>query len=54
MNTAKNIAVLEKERLANAPFCRLHRCTFLELRFTTEYETYQGCPECEKEELLRR
>lgn len=35
-------------------FCRIHPCTFLELRFADKYETYWTCPECEKEAYLKR
>ncbi len=35
-------------------FCKFHRCSFLELRFTERREAYWSCPECEKEEYLRK
>lgn len=35
-------------------FCRIHPCTFLELRFTDTYETCWECPECEREAYIQR
>ncbi len=35
-------------------FCRIHPCTFLELRFTDTYETCRACPECEKDAYFKK
>ena len=34
-------------------FCPFHPSSFLELRFTDQFETYRGCPECEKEAFFK-